>query len=185
MRTFSPECLALQKFAKRQLTKLFVSWPPVTPGRRSLWSADPVADVRRMLAELPFAPTWMRITVHNDIECAGKVLGLEVPQATGSRKGLGDGTISLASGATVRFAWHSYDGRAIDALMLGAPYQEDLVLELVREMSQAIGNIETMTDLHVTVGADASELEDQDLYRKAASRLAEKTRAVQVDIDDL
>ena len=29
------------------------------------------------------------------------------------------------------------------------------------------------------------ELADQDLYRKAASRLAEKSRAVEVDIDDL
>lgn len=29
------------------------------------------------------------------------------------------------------------------------------------------------------------ELADQDLYRKAASRLAEKLRAVEVDIDDL
>ena len=29
------------------------------------------------------------------------------------------------------------------------------------------------------------ELADQDLYRKAASRLAEKARAVEVDIDDL
>ena len=29
------------------------------------------------------------------------------------------------------------------------------------------------------------ELADQDLYRKAISRLAEKSRAVEVDIDDL
>jgi len=29
------------------------------------------------------------------------------------------------------------------------------------------------------------ELADQDLYRKAASRLAEKARAVEVDIDEL
>jgi antitoxin StbD len=29
------------------------------------------------------------------------------------------------------------------------------------------------------------ELADQDLYRKAASRLAEKARAIEVDIDDL
>ncbi len=29
------------------------------------------------------------------------------------------------------------------------------------------------------------ELADQELYRKAASRLADKTRAVEVDIDDL
>ena len=157
MMTFSSESPDLQGSGKRKLTKLFVSCPPVAPGRRSSWSADPVDDVRRMLAELPFAPTWMRITVHNDIESAGKVLGLEVPQATGSRKGLGEGTVNLVSGATVRFAWHSYDGRAIDALMLGAPYREGLVLELVHELSQAMGNIETMADLHVTVGADSSE----------------------------
>ena len=42
--------------------------------------------------------------------------------------------------------------------MLGAPYQEALVLELVSELFQAIGIIETMADLHVTVGADSSEL---------------------------
>lgn len=29
------------------------------------------------------------------------------------------------------------------------------------------------------------ELADQDLYRKAASRLAEKSRAIEVDIDEL
>jgi antitoxin StbD len=29
------------------------------------------------------------------------------------------------------------------------------------------------------------ELADQDLYRKAASRLAEKARAIEVDIDEL
>lgn len=29
------------------------------------------------------------------------------------------------------------------------------------------------------------ELADQDLYRKAASHLAEKARAIEVDIDDL
>lgn len=29
------------------------------------------------------------------------------------------------------------------------------------------------------------ELADQELYRKAASRLAEKSRAIEVDIDDL
>ena len=29
------------------------------------------------------------------------------------------------------------------------------------------------------------ELADQDLHRKAASRLAEKARAIEVDIDDL